>query len=70
MWMCVMYWGKAHMWRSQDNFVESILTFYIFVGSETWTQVVKLSLLRQEVPLATDLSFWPRFGTDTFKCLL
>lgn len=68
--MCVMYWGKAHIWRSQDNFVEWILTFYIFVGSEAWTQVVKLALLRQEVPLATDLSFWPRFWTDTFKCFL
>lgn len=32
---------KVNIWRSQDNFVESIL-FHIYMDSKDWTQVAKL----------------------------
>lgn len=31
------------IWRSEDNFVEFELIFYLYVGSRNWTQVARLT---------------------------
>lgn len=38
----VCVWGTrvtVCVWMSEDNFVLSLLTFYLYVSSEGWTQV-------------------------------
>lgn len=46
------------VWRSEDSFVESVLSFHIYVGSKDWTQIPKLvqQALYMLSPLGSPLS--------------
>jgi hypothetical protein len=36
-YMCMVFYAPSCMWRSEDSFVESVLCFYLFVGSRDST---------------------------------
>lgn len=44
--LCMCMMGDTHatapLWRLKDNFMESVLSFYLDVGSRNQTQVAKL----------------------------
>lgn len=42
--LCVAYvcWENVCMWRSKDNFVEFVVSFYIYMGSRNEAKVVRL----------------------------
>lgn len=56
---CVNAYTKTHLWRSENNFVEQIFSFLLYVDSRHWTQVIRLArqgLLLQSPSLWTLLS--------------
>lgn len=48
--------ARRHMWRSEDDFLESFPFFHLHVGSREWTQVTRLA---QQAPLSTKPSHQP-----------
>lgn len=42
--LCVAYmcWENVCMWRSNDNVVEFVVSFYIYMGSRNQAKVVRL----------------------------
>lgn len=37
-----MGWSHGTVWRSDDAFMESVLSFHLYVGSRNQTQVARL----------------------------
>lgn len=61
-WICIMVWGHVSVqraWRSEENSLESFLSFHLYVGFGDHTQVVRLV---QSVPLPTKSSRWPNIS--------
>lgn len=59
---CVTAW----VWRSEDKFVESVLFFYLYVGSRDQSQITRLML---QVPLAVEPSTIP-INIHLFVCFV
>lgn len=43
----------GHVWRLEDIFMESVLSFHLYLNSKNWTEVASLA---QQVPLLIELS--------------
>lgn len=43
----------GHVWRLKDIFMESVLSFHLYLDSKNWTEVASLA---QQMPLLIELS--------------
>lgn len=48
--------APEQVWRSEDNFVESVLSFHLYAGSGDQNSIIKLA---QQTSLSTKPSCWP-----------
>lgn len=50
--------AKAHLWRSEDNFMDLILSLSPYMGPRDWIQV---NILMQQAPWPAEPSHWTYF---------